>query len=130
MVWCHIKLDWCHFGINIQKGDSDFCLLGIKMLRSDLSVCELKPNQTRSQSQDLLEEGEGSVLAQRCWTGLRSAVEEAGHSPRNILSFRREQGIHIYHSMGSHSQALPLDINICMTCADTRDPIISHSNSS
>lgn len=95
------------------------------------SLFKLKPKRMQhSQSQDLSEEEEGSVLAWCCWTGLWRAGEEAGHSPRNILSLQREQGIHIYHSVGSHAQALPLDINICMTCADMRDPIISHSNSS
>lgn len=127
-ILCHIMLDWCrlwtsqpHWGRNKPK----------KQKAEIGSLCKLKPSQMQhSQSQDLSEEEEGSLLAWCCWTGLWRAGEEAGHSPRNILSLQREQGIHIYHSVGSHAQALPLDINICMTCADMRDPIISHSNSS
>lgn len=137
-----------HGGINKPREDSDCCLLRNEMLwlvPAPLFLCLLfvslslppsicfslkcgqsKHHVQRSQSQDLSEEEGGSALARCWWPGL----EEVGRSLRNVLSFQRQQGIHIYQSMCSHTQVLLLDINICMTWADMGDPIISHTNSS
>lgn len=133
-ILCHIMLDWCrlwmsqpHWGRNKPKGH--FCLVRNKRLRSVLSV---RWSQTKCSILN------PRISQRKRWVAywLGAAGQACGELERKQATapetFYRSSGNREFTSItvGSHAQALPLDINICMTCADMRDPIISHSNSS